>query len=162
MACTNPIYALDLGVKENGKRNIKILPKRVDLSSMAQIESRFGHGQIVPLPCGKCLACRKSKAREWAVRAVLEASEYEDNCFITLTYDERFYNPSKLGLKADLTNFLKRLRKDYDFRYYAVCERGTVKGRYHFHALLFGIDLTKKDLEKYWKFGFVDSGSLTA
>ena len=138
MSCTNPVYALDLGVKENGKRNIKILPKRVDLSSMAQVEARFGHGQIIPLPCGKCLACRKSKAREWAVRCVLEATEYEDNCFITLTYDENFYNPSKVGLREDLTNFFKRVRKDYEFRYFACCERGTEKGRYHFHALLFG------------------------
>ena len=158
MSCTNPVYALDLGVKENGKRNIRILPKRVDASSMAQLESRYGHGSIIPLPCGKCLACRKSKAREWAVRCVLEANEYDDNCFITLTYDEKFYSPSKNGLRADLTNFFKRLRKDFDFRYYAVCERGTEKGRYHFHALLFGCDLTQQQLEKYWKFGFVDSG----
>ena len=162
MSCTNPVYALDLGVKENGKRNIKILPKRVDLSSMAQIESRFGHGQIIPLPCGKCLACRKSKAREWAVRCVLEATEYEDNCFITLTYDDFFYRPSKEALRSDLTNFFKRVRKDYQFRYFACCERGTEKGRYHFHALLFGVDLTKQQLNKYWQLGFVDSGSLTA
>lgn len=162
MSCTHPIYALDLGIKENGKRNIRILPRRNDLYSLAQLESRYGKGSIIPLPCGKCLACRKSKAREWASRCVLEATEYTDNCFITLTYDEVFYRPSKLGLKQDLTNFFKRLRKDFDFRYYAVCERGSEKGRYHFHALLFGIDLNKKQLEKYWKFGFVDSGSLTA
>lgn len=162
MSCTNPVYALDLGIKENGKRNIKLLPRRFDMYSMAQIEDRYGNGNIIPLPCGKCLACRKAKAREWAARCVLEATEYEDNCFITLTYDEMFYNPSKVGLRADLTNFFKRLRKDYEFRYYAVCERGTEKGRYHFHALLFGVDLTKQQLEKYWKFGFVDSGSLTA
>lgn len=162
MSCTNPVYALDLGVKENGKRNIKILPKRVDLSSMAQVEARFGHGQIIPLPCGKCLACRKSKAREWAVRCVLEATEYEDNCFITLTYDDKFYFNYREKFKEDLINFFKRVRKDFEFRYFACCERGTEKGRYHFHALLFGVDLTKKQLEKYWKFGFVDSGSLTA
>lgn len=162
MSCTSPVYALDLGVKENGKRNIKLLPRRFDMYSMAQLEDRYGHGSIIPLPCGKCLACRKAKAREWAARCVLEATEYDDNCFITLTYDELFYNPSKVGLRADLTNFFKRLRKDFEFRYYAVCERGTEKGRYHFHALLFGVDLTKQQLEKYWKFGFVDSGSLTA
>lgn len=156
MSCTSPIYALDLGVKENGKRNIKILPKRGDLSSMAQIESRFGHGQVIPLPCGKCLACRKSKAREWAVRCVLEASEYEDNCFITLTYEDAFYAPSKKNLRSDLTNFFKRLRKDYSFRYFACCEAGSKNKRYHFHALLFGVDLDEKTLQEYWPFGFVD------
>ena len=39
--CTRPLYALDLGVKENGKRNIKILPRRVDLSSIKQLEARY-------------------------------------------------------------------------------------------------------------------------
>ena len=87
MACNFPIYALDLGLKENGKRNIKILPKRVDMSSLAQLEVRYGKGSILPLPCGRCLACKLAKAREWAVRCVLEASLYPDNCFITLTYD---------------------------------------------------------------------------
>lgn len=162
MSCTSPIYGLDLGVKENGKRNIKLLPKRFDMYSLAQLEARYGKGSIIPLPCGKCLACRKSKAREWAVRSVLEASQYDDNCFITLTYDEVFYRPSKKGLRQDITNFFKRLRKDYSFRYFACCERGTEKGRYHFHALLFGVDLDKKTLMKYWSFGFVDVGSLTA
>ena len=164
MSCTNPVYAYDLGFKENGKRNIQVLGQRkyVESATLAQLESMLGLGKIIPLPCGKCLACRKAKAREWAARCVLEATVYDDNCFITLTYDEIFYNPSKTGLRADLTNFFKRLRKDYEFRYYAVCERGTEKGRYHFHALLFGVDLTKQQLEKYWKFGFVDSGSLTA
>ena len=46
MSCTSPIYALDLGMKENGKRNIKLLPKRVDLSSLAQLEFRYGKGSI--------------------------------------------------------------------------------------------------------------------
>ena len=161
MSCTSPVYALDLGIKENGKRNIKILPRRGDLSSMAQIESRFGHGHVIPLPCGKCLACRKSKAREWAVRSVLEATEYEDNCFITLTYDDAFYAPSKNHLRSDLQNFFKRLRKDYSFRYFACCEAGSKNKRYHFHVLLFGIDLDKDTLQKYWQFGFVDVGSLT-
>ena len=50
MACTRPIYALDLGVKENGKRNIKLLPKRADLYSLAQLEARHGVGNIIPLP----------------------------------------------------------------------------------------------------------------
>lgn len=164
MSCTNPIYAHDMGIKSNGKRDIKVLGQRkhIESATLAQLENMLGVGKIIPLPCGKCLACRKAKAREWASRCVLEATEYNDNCFITLTFEDTFYNPSKSGLKADLRNFFKRLRKDYQFRYYAVCERGTEKGRYHFHALLFGIDLTTKQLEKYWPFGFVDSGSLTA
>ena len=162
MSCTDPIYAYDLGIKENGKRNLSIMGKRVPSgATLAQLENMLGAGRIIPLPCGKCLACRKTKAREWAVRCVLEATEYDDNCFITLTYEDAFYPKYDTQLKADLRNFFKRLRKDYNFRYFACCEAGSKNKRYHFHALLFGIDLDKKTLEKYWKFGFVDSGSLT-
>ena len=111
MACNNPLYALDLGLKENGKRNIKILPKRVDLYSLNQLEARYGHGNIIPLPCGKCLACKLSKAREWAVRCVLEASMYEENCFVTLTYDDEHLPTDHLVSRKAIQDFIKRLRK---------------------------------------------------
>lgn len=40
------------------------------------------------LNCGRCDGCLLDRSREWAVRCVHEASLYEDNCFITLTYDD--------------------------------------------------------------------------
>lgn len=39
-------------------------------------------------PCGKCLACRIARTREWAVRIMHEMSEWEDSVFLTLTYDD--------------------------------------------------------------------------
>ena len=89
--CTRPIYSLDLGIKENGKRNLKILPRRFDLSSVKQLKARYGDSSIVPLPCGQCLNCKLNKAKEWAVRCVLEASLYDENFFVTLTYDDEHY-----------------------------------------------------------------------
>ena len=163
MSCNNPLYALDLGINpDNGKRLIKIIPKRADLSSISQLEARYGHGAVLPLPCGKCLACKLSKAREWAIRCTLEASLYDDNCFITLTYDpEHLPADGKVSKKA-LQDFFKRLRKITNFRYFACGEYGGQFHRPHYHMIIFGWmpdDVKKgssKLLEKLWPFGFND------
>ena len=40
------------------------------------------------VPCGKCEECLKARARGWAFRILKEASNYENNFFITFTYDD--------------------------------------------------------------------------
>lgn len=60
------------------------------------------------LPCGQCIGCRLERSRQWAVRCMHEASLYERNCFITLTYAD-----DKLGYSLhypDFQKFMKRLR----------------------------------------------------
>ena len=165
--CTRPLYALDLGVKENGKRNIKILPRRVDLSSMKQLEARYGKAAVLPLPCGTCLACRLNHAKEWAVRCVLEAMYYEENYFVTLTYDDD-HIPSDLMLhRGDFVDFMKRLRYHAKgkVRYFACGEYGTKNKRPHFHVILFGLKLDdlkpignglyeSKTMAKIWPYGY--------
>lgn len=42
-------------------------------------------GQV---PCGRCDYCRLKYSYEWSVRCAHEATLYEHNCFITLTYDD--------------------------------------------------------------------------
>ena len=156
MSCNSPIYALDLGVKENGKRNIKLLPKRVDLSSLDQLERRYGRGNILPLPCGKCLACKLAKAREWAVRCVLEASLYDDNSFLTLTYDDAHLPADNKLDRPELQRFLKRVRKaGHDIRYFGCGEYGSQYKRPHYHLIMFGWYPTEKELQKLWPYGFV-------
>lgn len=160
MSCTNPIYAIDLGLKENGKRNIKILPRRVDQSSMAQLCDRYGKDSILPLPCGKCLSCKLSKAREWAVRCVLEASCYEENCFVTLTYNDDNLPVDGHVHRKHLQDFLKRLRKKHEVRYFGCGEYGDKGKRPHYHLILFGWfpsdwkHGSSKELEKLWPFGY--------
>lgn len=140
--CSNPIYALDLGVKENGKRNIKLLPKRYDLYSLEQLSYRYGSDNIIPLPCGKCLACRLNKGKEWAVRCVLEASLYDNNYFVTLTYDDQFLPASKEAARRDIQLFFKRLRQSVPgLRYFGCCEKGSHTKRFHHHIILFNCDL---------------------
>ena len=64
------------------------------------------------LPCGKCIGCRLEYSRQWALRAVSEANLYDDNCFVTLTYDDDHIPPDGNLRKKDLQLFIKRLRKN--------------------------------------------------
>ena len=61
------------------------------------------------LPCGKCLGCYKVRINSWANRCVHEASLHENNCFITLTFNDDYLKPSLD--KKDFSLFIKRLRK---------------------------------------------------
>lgn len=131
------------------------------------------------LPCGRCMGCRLERSRQWAMRCMHEASLYEDNCFITLTYRTEDL-PDDLSLrKEDFQKFMKRLRqayKDVKIRYFMCGEYGEDFGRPHYHACLFGFDFpdkvhwktvnghklyTSKSLEEIWGLGYCPIGSLT-
>ena len=170
--CTRPLYALDLGVKENGSRNIKILPRRADLYSQKQLEARYGKGNVIALPCGSCLACRVNKSKEWAVRCVLEGLYYDENYFLTLTYDDDNLPSDLLLHRKDLQDFLKRLRHYCKIRYFGCGEYGTKNNRPHYHLILFGLHLDdlkpvgaglyeSETIKKCWPFGFHYLGSMS-
>lgn len=65
----------------------------------------------VTLACGRCIGCRLEYSRQWAVRCVHEASLYDDNCFITLTYDNENLPEGGTLVKKHFQDFMKRLRK---------------------------------------------------
>lgn len=112
-------------------------------------------------PCGQCLPCRITKRQEWAGRIAIEALNYEENWFITLTYDGENL-PTGGGLhKPDLQKFIKRLRNNVgSFRYFAVGEYGEQGTRRpHYHAIIFGLSSNLFDAESLssiWGKGFVD------
>lgn len=94
----------------------------------------------VQVPCGRCIGCRLERSRQWAVRCVHEASLHENNCFLTLTYDEAHF-PDNGSLCVDhFQKFMKRLRKSADVpvRFLHCGEYGEQFARPHYHALIFG------------------------
>lgn len=119
--------------------------------------------RTLSLPCGQCIGCRLEKSRQWAMRCMHEASLYERNCFVTLTYnDESLPLRSSLDYPA-FQKFMKRLRKvaaPSRPRFYMCGEYGAeplkprfdldgkLLGRPHYHACLFGVDFADK---KYWR-----------
>lgn len=132
------------------------------------------HDMPVIIPCGNCVGCRIDRSRDWATRCVLEASEYQDNCFITLTYKN---TPTTL-IKEDFVLFMKRLRKKYGagIRFFHCGEYGTLGNRPHHHACLFnhkfpdqklwtmreGVPLYNSDsLNELWGKGYTTIGEVT-
>lgn len=103
------------------------------------------------VPCGKCIGCRLEHSRQWAVRCMHEASQHEDNCFVTLTYNDekipKVFNTPTL-LKSDVQKFIKRLRNEYGsgIKYYLCGEYGEQNLRPHYHLCLFGIDFEDKEI----------------
>jgi hypothetical protein len=91
------------------------------------------------VPCGQCLSCRLTKAQNWATRIHHEASGFEDNVFVTLTYSED-HLPADLSVsKAEFDLFIRRLIEHYGAtRYFACGEYGGQTKRPHYHAILFG------------------------
>lgn len=103
----------------------------------------------VTVPCGQCQGCRLEKSRQWAMRIMHEASLYEDNVFLTLTYKDMPQDESLVLEHHQL--FMKRLRKKYSprmVRYYHVGEYGDETHRPHYHTILFNMDFDDK---KYLK-----------
>lgn len=166
MACFSPLKAYEAYKRDaDKKRCITFRPS----SSI--------RWKPVPLPCGQCIGCRKERSRQWAVRCMHEAQLHEENCFITLTFNDENL-PKDMSLrKMDFQLFMKRLRKvtHPGIRYYACGEYGEKNNRPHYHALLFGYDFpdkkffserngnrvfTSDTLSKVWPFGFAVVGGV--
>lgn len=172
MPCYHPIQAYWLMGERTSKGNRTILftePRAGEVYSELKV------------PCGQCIGCRLDRSRNWAIRCVHEAKLHEDNCFITLTYDD-VKKPIHYdgGLhKRDFQLFIKKVRKHFDdirIRYFHCGEYGERRGRPHYHACLFGLDFkdkkilkktevgnlyTSEILEKLWGYGFCTIGDVT-
>lgn len=70
---------------------------------------------------------------------MLEASQYADNTFVTLTYNDENL-PENGVTPRELSGFMKRLRTNTGLkvRYFGVGEYGDVSWRPHYHLALFG------------------------
>lgn len=136
-------------------------------------------GIPLKIRCGQCIDCRLHKSREWAVRISHEASLYDHNSFVTLTYsDENLPSDGSLHLKH-FQDFMKRLRKRFapkKIRVFYAGEYGEKYGRPHYHACLFDCFFSDQQfwkehngqkyftspvLEKLWPEGFSTIGDLT-
>lgn len=106
------------------------------------------------LPCRKCPKCRFVRAQRWKRRILDEAARAERVWFVTLTY--RSLPPDGVGQYRDVQLYLKRVRKVVPrFRFLCVAEKGTKKGRFHWHLLIFsGCGVKKTDLRRKWPQGF--------
>lgn len=160
MPCYRPIHGFRGHTNANGKKPIVFSRRDATAPSFATDIDRS-----VKLPCGQCIGCRLEKSRQWALRCVHEASLYENNCFITLTYDEENLPKNKSLNKNHFQNFIRSLRDKirYDAslepkhrifnahnspRYFHCGEYGDANQRPHYHAILFNFTFPDQVLFK--------------
>lgn len=108
------------------------------------------HDKLIQIACGQCRYCRLRKSKDWAIRMMHEAKQYDRNCFITLTYDPEFLPPGGTLVKKHFQDFMKRLRRKYGsgIRFYHCGEYGDKFMRPHYHACIFNFDFDDK---VHWK-----------
>lgn len=136
-----------------------------------------GTGLAMRVPCGRCIGCRLERSRQWALRCMHEASLHDNNCFVTLTYDDGHLPEDHSVDVREWQLFAKRLRKKRGrFRFFHCGEYGSKRLRPHYHALLFGLDFPDKvpfengkeypewisaELDAVWRNGRTLVGSIT-
>lgn len=178
MHCTRPLQAF-YTVRSDGKKKIQF--SNALSQAFRQGRETLG-GNEISIPCGRCMDCRLEKSRQWALRCVHEASLYEDNCFVTLTFDDESISkqcPTGSLNKKHMQDFIKRLRtkfSDRKIRVFYCGEYGDLNQRPHYHILLFNLDFpdkvylktingeklfTSDILSKLWPYGISSVGSLT-
>lgn len=177
MSCYHPLRGIVFGTNpDTGKKIIKVIK--------SDFSFEYPDVEYIKIPCGHCIGCRLKYSRVWADRCLAEASYYENNVFLTLTYDNEHLpkpnimdngEPSPVNplVKRDLQLFVKRLRKhlpDQKIRYFACGEYGSKNMRPHYHLILFNCKLedaellvkNEKEFRYYisntisdcWKYGF--------
>lgn len=171
MSCYFPNKAYRSLVKnENGKFPMIFRPG---------VKAEIDVENPIMLPCGKCNGCMLDRARDWAIRCVHESELYDDNSFVTLTYNDANLPPNGSLNKRHFSLFMKRLRKrfsDVRIRFFQCGEYGEEFNRPHHHAILFNIDFPDKYLwrekgdnryyrseilEELWPYGNSEIGDVT-
>lgn len=153
MQCFKPLKAWrSKEVNSSGKRSLVFSPGRA-----------LQPDDPVEISCGQCIGCRLKRSRQWAIRCLHESQLYENNCFITLTYNDESLmareNPWSLDVN-EFQRFMKRLRKQFvpvnpfpgntsqgkewnqkhGIRFFHCGEYGEKNQRPHYHACLFNFD----------------------
>lgn len=137
MACFKPIQAYQSNNRKtiNGKNLILFSP---DWDCVP-----------IKLPCSQCIGCRLDRSRQWAIRCMHEAKQHGENTFITLTYnDENLPVDESCSLKH-WQLFMKKLRHKFPnnkIKFYQCSEYGETYGRPHYHACLFNVGFSDKEV----------------
>ena len=92
MVCYNPIPAVfsKEEYKRTGKKNLKLVVHQdtEEKRKMTALQYPPNLYELIHIPCGKCVGCRSDNAKMWSIRAYNELQLHDNNCFITLTYND--------------------------------------------------------------------------
>lgn len=92
---------------------------------------------------------------------ICESQMYDENSFITLTYNEENLPPDGSLSRIELQKFMKRLRKKIEpkkIRFYGCGEYGSNTKRPHYHVCVFGHDFPDKEIIRAQSYKFTGQG----
>lgn len=137
-------------------------------------------GDKILVPCRHCVNCIDTRIREWTYRLLAESKKHTKMAFITLTYDDEHLPRNCSCCSADVSKFIKRIRRYYEYHggkklelaHFSCTEYGGL-GRPHAHLLILGIDYndllpskikvashnTKNCFSPFWKKGLLNFGT---
>lgn len=118
--------------------------------------------------CRNCKRCRDNRIKDWVGRCIAESRTATATFSITLTYGPDAHGNKKHARTAVLTysdvqKYLKRLRNaGYKVRYLIAGEYGSLRGRAHWHGILFFhgavpphvLDKNFNDTDGFWEHGY--------
>lgn len=133
--------------------------------------STDGRTGVSDVRCCRCVSCLLKIANDWAFRCYLESTLHDEACCLTLTIDEDHISEFPAGVcRREIQLFLKRVRRKHPVRYFGCAEYGSLRGRPHYHVILFGWNpadklffkrsptgrpiYVSKELSSFWKHGF--------
>lgn len=119
-----------------------------DPSGTVSIVGRPDAAWSMELPCGRCVGCKMDRARAWSIRIGHEASCWDANVFVTMTYEK--LESTSLDY-SHWQDFMRSLRKKLrgvssvsdkgtlrrPLRFFVAGEYGKLYRRPHWHAVLF-------------------------
>lgn len=109
-----------------------------------------------PVACRQCWRCKQNRVNDYVARAMAEASTSEVSCTVSLTYAPRDDLADKILHPRHFQLFMKLLRRaGHKVRFLVGGEYGELKGRAHFHAILFFQHLKRPEpfTEGEWRDG---------
>lgn len=144
------------------KKNKGIIPIVKDLRTLQ-----------IPVGCGKCMECRKQKAREWQVRLQEEIRHDKTGKYVTMSFSDKSIIKIEKTIKGltgyNLDNeiatratrlFLERWRKEHkkSVKHWLVTELGQIKTeRIHIHGIIWTSKDTK-EIDTKWGYGNIYHG----
>ena len=192
MSCYHPLKGFVTGqLTDKGKKEIFISSHDVDTIPYEKVVKKFGHDykydpaymrllgnsmvfyNSIEIPCGHCIGCRLDYSLDWAMRVICEASQFDFNYFVTLTYDDSHLPKDGKVSKRDLQLFNKKLRNKFGdgVRFFGCGEYGSKYLRPHYHVIYFNLPLNdlvpfgknregdnyfvSQELSDLWNKGFV-------
>ena len=160
--CLYPRLIKNNKYKEN-KKNKGVIPEVKDKRVLS-----------VPVGCGKCIECRKKKARDWQVRLSEDLRVNKNAKFVTLTFSEHALDKLDREIKGvsgyerdneicslAVRRFTERWRKKWGktIRHWLVTELGgNYTERVHLHGLLW-TDSNIAEIREKWQYGRVVLGN---